>query len=785
MASNGEKHILAAAQAFANATASTSIEKELQRWSRPTVYPYPVDGEPPYEEFDPAQIYLKANESSIPRPSSIPDTPKRNIQLLRLYFKLAEKPEWTGYEEGLRGLTSLGEEFVFELVATNNEICFHLYGQQETINSLVSLWQLHNPQITARPTLHDPLSDISERHYGDYQVAEFYNSAPYYLRLSPNSKFHNAPINTFVISAANLPKNAIAFSQLRLSPVKNNWYRNMQRLFKADSYLGKRSVLAKSTGSETKISGDRPLFAMHYRVGCIGASESSFKTLLRHAGMAQAGGEALSYLDKRQLSHHLPADVIMAMPRNRHWHIIGIAADSSEGNLFVHLADSAVQLASDVDVGQIKGFPVAADLQGPGILLGENTYAGETVKVYIPLAGNTSTYMIGGTGSGKSVSQERQGCEYVEKGFAKISIDMHGDSHHSHLSLTSPKDEVRTDVLDFSDPNFIPRLNLFRTENQDDIGPLASDYADSIRLMFPDSWGPRLNHVLVHTLAGLFVLGKNLSSILPLLTSEQSRYEKMRQRIIEESSNPEITRFWKEEYSTYNKKEFSPLINKISTLLLDPRLRRMFSSKDNSFDFKEIMDGRILAVNLSVGILGVYASAWIGNMILAHIQKHALRRASVSPDMRHPVQVFVDEFPRLKNLAICNSIINETRKYRVYLTASHQLTGQLSDEDFQSFTSLSNILVFKQNPDDARALAKLFNGMVTPGELINLDVGEVYARVNNQIVNFRTYPPLKGDPYIAERITNRCHSTHYMTLEECVERECKGKSNTKRTFDTF
>ena len=365
-----------------------------------------------------------------------------------------------------------------------------------------------------------------------------------------------------------------------------------------------------------------------------------------------------------------------------------------------------------------------------------------------------------------------------------ILIDFHGATAREALERLGAV-EGRVDVLDFSLPEFLPILNLFAVKNSEDIGMMASDCLDGMRMWFQSATGMRLEHILMHGIAGLMELKENLAT-LSVLISFLPEGKKLQQKIIHITKNPEIKQFWANEFGTYSKDALLPIRNKISSLLMSERIRKIFSFKDNSFDFELTMDnGRILIINLSVGRLGVEVSALLGNLVLSTIQKIGLRRESKSPEELNPCYVFVDECHRLKNLNILHSIINEARKYKINLTISHQETGQVDIPDFKAFTSVSNILVFKSNLEDARRMSKIFNEKVSADNIMNLDVGEVYARINNHVTSFKTFAPCRADPEVAKRIYERSIEKYYAPVKDVVTKECRNEVRKKRVFDVF
>jgi hypothetical protein len=95
--------------------------------------------------------------------------------------------------------------------------------------------------------------------------------------------------------------------------------------------------------------------------------------------------------------------------------------------------------------------------------------------------------------------------------------------------------------------------------------------------------------------------------------------------------------------------------------------------------------------------------------------------------------------------------------------------------------SIPNILVFGINAPDARQLAHVFNGAVSPETLSSQGVGDVHARIGHDIVTFTCPPPLREpDQDLAARIIAHSRAA-YHAQSASVERPLK---RAKRIIET-
>jgi len=89
----------------------------------------------------------------------------------------------------------------------------------------------------------------------------------------------------------------------------------------------------------------------------------------------------------------------------------------------------------------------------------------------------------------------------------------------------------------------------------------------------------------------------------------------------------------------------------------------------------ELMDARkIVVVRLSGGVIGQDTAETLARFILASVKNAALFRQTVSPKKRVPCHIFIDECQLFVTESI-EHVLNETRKYGLYLTLAQQIAG--------------------------------------------------------------------------------------------------------------
>lgn len=90
---------------------------------------------------------------------------------------------------------------------------------------------------------------------------------------------------------------------------------------------------------------------------------------------------------------------------------------------------------------------------------------------------------------------------------------------------------------------------------------------------------------------------------------------------------------------------------------------------------------KIILVPLNKGLIGSEASRLIGSLVVGLTWTLALSRASLPPERRHPVEIYVDEFQDYLALASdFNDALAQARGLGVGFTLAHQFRDQLPPE---------------------------------------------------------------------------------------------------------
>ena len=140
------------------------------------------------------------------------------------------------------------------------------------------------------------------------------------------------------------------------------------------------------------------------------------------------------------------------------------------------------------------------------------------------------------------------------------------------------------------------------------------------RKVWPDFWGPRLEHILRHCLLTLLEMPGSTMLDVPRLLMDAG----FRKAALASLKNQQVREFWLLEFAKYfawlRSEAISPILNKMGHFLTSVPLRNIVGQRQNTFSLREAMDeGRILIANLAKGRIGEDSCFLLGAMLVTRI----------------------------------------------------------------------------------------------------------------------------------------------------------------------
>ncbi len=405
-------------------------------------------------------------------------------------------------------------------------------------------------------------------------------------------------------------------------------------------------------------------------------------------------------------------------------------------------------------VKYLKSQPAEAPANLPqeGIMIGTNVFRGTTTVARIaPDDRRRHLYIIGQTGTGKSVALKSMIRQDIEAGQGVCVIDPHGDLAEFVLSVV-PK--TRVDDVIYFNPADIERplgLNLLETDpaRPEQKTFVANEFYTIMKTIYkdlPEAFGPMFeqyykNSVLLlldvferryqengNSVAGIEDDRPTLAEIPRVLADGEYR-----RALLAKETNPLVKNFWEQEAEKAGGEaalaNMVPYItSKLNPFLANDYLRPIIAQPSSAFDFRAVMDTRkIFVVNASKGKIGDLNANLLGLVIVSKLLMAALSRDTTDPAKLADLYLYIDEFQNFTTPSIA-TILSEARKYRLDLIVAHQFTKQLAEPIRDAvFGNVGSMMVFRINPDDAEYLKNKFAPVFSPQDLINIDNFNAYV----------------------------------------------------------
>jgi DNA helicase HerA-like ATPase len=133
-------------------------------------------------------------------------------------------------------------------------------------------------------------------------------------------------------------------------------------------------------------------------------------------------------------------------------------------------------------------------------------------------------YVIGKTGVGKSTLLETLAREDLVQGRGFALIDPHGDLVERVFAAVPAEHRERVAYLNAPDPLQLYGYNPLRRVRSDKIPLAASGLLETLKKLWPDAWGVRMEHVLRNSLYALLERDDaKIPDILRLFSDEAYR----------------------------------------------------------------------------------------------------------------------------------------------------------------------------------------------------------------------------------------------------------------------
>lgn len=315
-------------------------------------------------------------------------------------------------------------------------------------------------------------------------------------------------------------------------------------------------------------------------------------------------------------------------------------------------------------------------------------------------------YVIGMTGTGKTGLLLNMMHADLLSGAGFCFLDPHGDACQ-HIASLAPKERGRDVIyLDPSDPTHTFAYNPLSGVAEAERATAAANIVSSLKNIFSNSWGPRLEYILGHALRLLLDTRDQTLLGLPRLLVDET----YRDWLVVRCTDPVVRSFWQTEYAGYDTRfrneAIAPIQNKIGAFLANPFIRSILCQNSSTLKIADVMNkGKVLIVNLSKGNLGTEPAHLLGALLITACAQAAEARRHMAEHARRDFTLYVDEFQNFATDSFA-SILSEARKWRLSLVAANQTISQLPETlQHAVFGNAGTLIAFRVGALDAKRLA--------------------------------------------------------------------------------
>ena len=423
-------------------------------------------------------------------------------------------------------------------------------------------------------------------------------------------------------------------------------------------------------------------------------------------------------------------------------HKMNLLANDELASIY-HFPDSRYNPVPVIKWLQYKVLAPPVELPGEGVIIGNNIYRGQKKLIRIMRDDRTRhQYIIGKSGSGKSVLLSYMARQDIWNGDGICLVDPHGDLVEDTLQ-TVPKERAR-DVIVF-DPADTERpmgLNLLEANTPEEQDRASLDAMEIFIKIFGDEiFGPRIQHYFRNaclTLMSDQEEGATLIDVPRIFVDEEFLKYKL-----SKVTNSVVRSFWEHEYANTGDREKQEMIpyfsSKFGPFITNTTIRNIIGQSKSAFNLREVMDNRkILLVNLSKGKIGDLNAQLLGLIFVNKINMAAMGRQDIPKSERRDFYLYVDEFQNFATDTFA-TILSEARKYRLSLIMAHQYIAQLTKtptgrDDTRVrdavFGNVGTMLSFKVGAEDAEYLAKEYAPTLSEQDIIGIANYKAYIKLN-------------------------------------------------------
>jgi hypothetical protein len=752
-------------------TPEEALTEQFYAWERRgrgwSVFPHPVDPEPPFRPFlghFPPSALVPIDDARKPTWLSTlaekvlggPPAPK--TELPNEVARLLAEPEQVPFEDEpqvefevvpstdfvatrdeaeafLLSLSSASFPIAFEIVAGQGAISVFFTARQTDAGLLRDQLRAFFTDAAVKERKEPAAARWREGRNSQAVVVEFGLLREFMLPLRSFRRLDPDPLIPVFGALAGLEEKEKGMLQLLFTPARAPWPESVMRAV-SDGEGGSFFADAPSLLKQVSEKISRPLYAAVLRIAARSPDRGRAWEIVRRlsGAIAQFGtpdGNELVPLSEEG-EHELEEDLLL-----RQTHRSGMLLSTEELIPLVHLPGASVRFPKLAREEEVPSKAPPAVTRQEGVLLGESLHGGERRPVHLPTdLRMRHTHLIGASGSGKSTLLLSLILQDIARGDGVAVLDPHGDLIEEVLARVPEERFSDVVLLDPSDENYPVGVNVLHARSERERTLLSSDLVAVFRRL-STTWGDQMHSVLANAIQAFLESerGGTLLDLRRFLVEED-----FREAFLESVRDPEVVYYFRREFKLLVGRPQGPILTRLDSFLRPKLIRNMVAQREDRIDFRGIVEGgKVFLAKLAQGAIGEENASLLGSLLVAKLNQVAMSREDLRPEARRPFHLVIDEFHNFVTPSM-TSLLSSARKYRVGLTLAHQELRQVESRDREVLSAvLSNAatrIVFRVGDDDARKLEGGF-GFFGADDLKNLGVGEAICRVERADADFK------------------------------------------------
>lgn len=336
---------------------------------------------------------------------------------------------------------------------------------------------------------------------------------------------------------------------------------------------------------------------------------------------------------------------------------------------------------------------------------------------------NRSLYIVGATGSGKSVVIVHLIAQEIMRRRSFALLDMRGDLANVALELLALCVDARlVAFLDFRERNRPLGFNPLKGAGEPYIRALG---VQDVIAANADSWGVQLAETLRNALLLLALHGCALADLESLFYNAM-----VRRQLLEKTQDERLRGFW-ERYDAMSAERqatlAAPVLNKVSLLLATDGLRKVYGHHA-PLDLGVHLNTRGSATIGSFAVDELHAAGRMsGALFLSSLCREVFSRVDTPESERVLIRLFVDEFENF-GMAEFETILAEGRRFGLSCVIAHQTLAQVPHKTRSVILgNVGTIIAFRTSREDAAVLSRHVTGDPKALNLAELPTGVAYV----------------------------------------------------------